>query len=1214
MRRLLPLFLIVPAFAPCAVTNVRVLGTTSTQAVLAYTAPDTSACTIEVSASQTFSPLAHDVDPALFSGANLDSRPENVTAGRQRIFVVGRRTADQAADGNRYSRALQADTIHYFRIHCGSDLATGTFATTNIPLGNTAPETYPTDPAAPGEYAWPTVDWNDQSKEYIDPQTGVLLKRLTSAWPLAASAVTNASIAYEVNPSTWTTPANAALVDTNWASYAGTNQDPVFIRLPEITLGGGTRAQMNDWNNAYWSLQDIQITVKAYCSTANCVQNAAGERNVDLCLSVNGVSCASAWKTITVGTSANDAAVSYPSDANFRTPGLQKWWTDAAHRPIPSQYIGTRGGTATVNGTSVVWASGDLFPLDHWANGTRIQLNGSECTIASVQNEKALTLASPCGSTGPYLATDFGILLRKSTSSADTLNVNGVTFRTAGAAQYEMPAAGESDYCDATPHTDSSGNIGYLCGIGADLIFIVPATGEVRIIAYLHVNGGMYPNMQLADCAVGNMLESDPADLAHPHFYCTPVRIGDSTFKYLIRGTYHSEGVSGCSDPADFQAVPDPSVPNCNVTWELLSSNVSADIAAFEPAYSRPQAVYLSPAGKHGKYIVFFMYNAQDTGMWVALYDTERRAIVSVFNTWSKYPCRWCAGHSILPTGPGTFYPVKVMVKDMPGNTTTLAGRYVTNLVGALPVDRLEPCPADLDSRWIAFGATGNNCATIDVAGDVCDVDPSSWEQANLPVCPWNPSGRFLQPVAEGDVFWIDLERFLIVRVLSSTKWIVLRNFRPRHGIAMTQDNLHVAAHADGVALAMACSMFAGNGYFWVEPTDSHGDHGLNDLPMSPTAHGDVSNDTTLMWNGAGYSVRRGSRPNQITQMPGTNIGVGGSFAGTAGISIANSLVQTHISFRQAAGTDPGLQWFLDFNPLGASAGGATALWNFSVNPLGGDLYRVTAAGTPSRKKLPMLGYAGRYALRDVSGPGSSITGASSDQWKMCIADFAGECYSGSTAGDIYVNVPKATISPATCQRTFSWHTPCVASIGAELGYAWQVGLAKQSNRQFSRRITSAFQYYGATNTYSNLRSLPDGSWAILGGTYLNGIRSDYMLAKLPPYPAAPDSQNRNTFVRVPVQVASPPPGTSNVVVEFGYNTSLFCTSRSETCVATQATVSDANPFYFASETYSGAGCVGGCKITVPALPQRVLYYRTRYRKADGTTVATGQMQVLAIP
>ena len=42
-----------------AITNVEVTGVTATQAVVRYTAPDTSACTHEVSDSATYTPLVN---------------------------------------------------------------------------------------------------------------------------------------------------------------------------------------------------------------------------------------------------------------------------------------------------------------------------------------------------------------------------------------------------------------------------------------------------------------------------------------------------------------------------------------------------------------------------------------------------------------------------------------------------------------------------------------------------------------------------------------------------------------------------------------------------------------------------------------------------------------------------------------------------------------------------------------------------------------------------------------------------------------------------------------------------------------------------------------------------------------------------------------------------------------------------------------------------
>ena len=54
-----------------AITNVRVLGTTATQALVAYTAPDGNACTIQLSQNSSLTPLALDVDPAIIRECQL---------------------------------------------------------------------------------------------------------------------------------------------------------------------------------------------------------------------------------------------------------------------------------------------------------------------------------------------------------------------------------------------------------------------------------------------------------------------------------------------------------------------------------------------------------------------------------------------------------------------------------------------------------------------------------------------------------------------------------------------------------------------------------------------------------------------------------------------------------------------------------------------------------------------------------------------------------------------------------------------------------------------------------------------------------------------------------------------------------------------------------------------------------------------------------------
>ena len=152
---------------------VTVAATSPTQAVLTYTAPGNSACTVEVSESNTYAPLVHDADPSLFAGANLDSRASAInSAGNLRIFVAGTRAIQTGSDSKNYSRALQQGTQHYFRVTCGSAVGTGTFTTKVLPMGTTYSDLIPLD--ANGNYLFPSVTQTRNAK-LIDPQTGVLM-------------------------------------------------------------------------------------------------------------------------------------------------------------------------------------------------------------------------------------------------------------------------------------------------------------------------------------------------------------------------------------------------------------------------------------------------------------------------------------------------------------------------------------------------------------------------------------------------------------------------------------------------------------------------------------------------------------------------------------------------------------------------------------------------------------------------------------------------------------------------------------------------------------------------------------------------------------------------------------------------------------------------------------------------------------------------------
>src|SRR4051794_11149556 len=112
MKRLLAVIAMSPAVLAA---QIHILGVTSPQAIFEYTAPDNNPCTIQASESASYSPLVNDVNPALFRASNTDQRTGSVTSGTHRVFVLGKRSVETAADSRNYSRALQANTLHYIR-------------------------------------------------------------------------------------------------------------------------------------------------------------------------------------------------------------------------------------------------------------------------------------------------------------------------------------------------------------------------------------------------------------------------------------------------------------------------------------------------------------------------------------------------------------------------------------------------------------------------------------------------------------------------------------------------------------------------------------------------------------------------------------------------------------------------------------------------------------------------------------------------------------------------------------------------------------------------------------------------------------------------------------------------------------------------------------------------------------------------------------------
>jgi hypothetical protein len=279
----------------------------------------------------------------------------------------------------------------------------------------------------------------------------------------------------------------------------------------------------------------------------------------------------------------------------------------------------------------------------------------------------------------------------------------------------------------------------------------------------------------------------------------------------------------------------------------------------------------------------------------------------------------------------------------------------------------------------------------------------------------------------------------------------------------------------------------------------------------------------------------------------------------------------------------------------------------------GKKLFKLTWAAKP--KQGPVEFSCGNRAVVDIS-PGP-ITSADSDAYKSCVPQAAGECYAGATTGEVYLNCPDATTSGCNQAADADTLDKCVRQADFKIHAYRQVGFGQNdpfANRQ--RSLTNGFQKnrLSVFNGYTRWGGLPLGEWGYFVGGWLDDVRSDLMLVKLPPF-GPQDSVNRGTFIPVQVQLGWVPKGTDNIVAEFGYTPDFHCTSRQEACVAAgTGQVNETTPFYWASEGHSGLSCVAGCTLTIPALPQRVVYYRIQYRQADGSVLAMGPTQVSVTP
>jgi hypothetical protein len=1172
--------------------------------------------------------LVDDVNPALFAGANLDSRTGNTNTLTQRVFVVGHRDAEVASDGNRYSRALQANAQHHLTLTCGTQSFDQTFQTRNIPLGDTHNEGPLADRNNPGQYAYPTIQWSNQGQALIDPLTGLRSVRATA--PLGTpSSPQNFVTAIDLQ-SAWQNPA-APLNNSGAAIFTGpcpSGTCPLFLRADNLVVPGGA-TYTNEGNSLDWL---TVIVGQASISNPACAGN---DCMIVACLTVNGQTCASANRQASLtGT---------PASYTFGTQGLMDLW-QASGAPGISR-VDASQATGTVNYIAAtrqaIVAGGNPFNIK-WTAGSTINIAGVQYTIASVQSELQLTLVSGPNSNlngAPYFASNFGVLLWKKTAAAGSISIGYTTYLYGSS---PMRLWGATAYNTCSPPISAAGMQGYNCFIDSELYFVAADGSQVRDLGLVGLT--YYPDNRWSGswlCGSSySAYQFDPQD--GNTWYCAVNLYFDATRFTLIRAHYN--GSQSSYTPG--QLLPDCTLNNgvqpC-VQFTIMQPNKSQSVSqvapTFNPDYAASgfQLVYwlFSGVSPDGDIAFEAQGPSQDTPSWVFVFtlgdrtpagtDANSVSIVAGASSYRRAPMSWCSIHDALAPNSGWM--------EISSNDLTIdgpSGTYIMTVMSAALNQSvavpggLNACPAN------PFGVTGQVCTTISVNGE-----------------PISELGSFLQNVQVGDVLALDNERMRVVAMTSSTELTVQRGY-----LSSSVGNYSPATSHSNMTLWMACGtrnfQASANG-LWNYRSDPYGSNAnwttiIND-PYGIGGHtyinGGVPNPSaTVTAGGATYNmgaalcpasqggsceqVRLGYMSTAI-QSPITAVEIDPPFAGVFGIGTPNQ-VDSH----------PGLclnGWCMDARPMD---GGTTQNLGSAAQPfvnVTGQLWKISGAQSIlNRKILTTMAYVGRMPLVDVSGPGSVIGAGVQNSYTYCYAVKAGECQPGSAVGDVYVNAPYVSYPycyyPGIAVQDDDTNAICIGDLGAYTGNFVQLGYTQHDIVGAAlRRMGPNYSRWNQQDVFWNADVTPSGSMMATRVRWLDGVRYEDLMTVLPPYPAS-DGVVRSSFIPIVVQV-SPTRNLNvdNVIVEFGYAEngdpgSYYCTSRQEACVVTvspatccEAVVSTINtsvPFYFdATEKYAGVPCGENCVITIPALSERVVYFRIIFRDVFGNTLGASSSQAI---
>lgn len=1231
MKLLLFLFASLAYGQPTAVS----VETTQTQAVLRYTSPDAAVCTVKVSEESDLSPLVHDVDPSIFANSDDDDRYAANSGVTRRVFVVGKRTSGVGADGKLHSRALAQNTLHYYEVTCTGGSATGTFLTRTIGWNDLKPEAPPMNASGFGRAAWPTIDWTNRTRWYVDPMTGLKYKPLgypsDYAWTYPSDGGQFLFGTDRTAGGTgWTNTANLRSGTTGSVATTS-NTNAIFVGIdPSVTVAYGYSVAGIAGEVA--SVDNLQVQVYGSGTDAT-----ASNRQVNLCWSLDWATCHTATVTVTMPSGSDASVGGFPDDSTFKSNPFFNGWTT----PISRLNL-ARAGTVNTSGTAVTWASGDTFDQD-WAAGARVWINGTLATVASVSGPISMVVSENLGTqTGVDFEFGAALMIAK-TNATGSINIS-VGHKVATSMTWNLPPGGSFDACSyvkTTASVDRDGNAsaaktGQMCVVegtqsGSGGIYWVADDGETRLISVFRyptsVQNSVDPDDQPNQAAAYPALYAPFSPTVGTRWYTQMKCSAAGTYRCIFQLDYVGDFREWRPSPRyPAAAGTQPSSPSDNVEWTNLTlpsagRDLDSLVAAGYPAYEFSRwgtlASGATTAGVTGTYFALYKvgWDASESPVsHTFVFSTTDGAFVRGWDTYTgtlSEHFRWSGHHATFALGTGS--TAGYVFQSLNPNRQTQGGYTATTThiwrSGAWSADSSLPSSYDAsyDGTCPAndYGATSNNCFKLRINREPCKTVTLANEATWFP-CPSNGALSSLSNIEVGDIFGNSGalsagERFRVLAITKNSESDI--ELTVQRGIIPTDVPTCVTqqAHSDNWVIEMhtgggrACDVNSlminvATGDVYASAVLDHFDVGTG-----PT--------TELRWVSASYSYADGGLAQLNTTAPPLPVANNPGFAAYSPNGIPP--MQSYPSNRQFTAPASEKTWSLNHRHL-------TDWGPQTLTQVSGNLYTIATLGTTDVKRSGWIVNASGTLLTELNPGTTGDTITPSDTWRYCYAYRNNECRTGSSAGTMYVVVPSPASAGSCGEFSLSSRAVCAYAPGS-LG-AWgiqEISTLANSNGRWVRRLS---MQPGPQRhpSFENWRPIPDGKMAIWRSAWTDGLYTTTMLAQLPPVRL--DGTSRGTWQHVAVQIGSGVV-TNDAIVRFWYDEfDGYCSSRQEHCYATATAVTEATPYLFAHEfaSDSGPACASGCTVTIPATSGRVLYYQV-YNNASGVLTAVGEVEEVAV-